>query len=96
VSASATAIFLDTSYVYALVNTRDEWHAAAARWERKLASEARRLVTTEFILIEIADGLAALKFRTHASQIIATLRASALVEVVSASSDLFSAALDLQ
>lgn len=94
-SANPTAIFLDTAYVYALVNTRDEWHAAATTWECNLASDARRLVTTEFILIEIADGLAALKFRTQASQIIATLRASPFVEVVSASSDLFSAALDL-
>lgn len=47
-------VFLDTAYVNALVNTRDQWHEAAVRWERKLAADRRRLVTTEFILVEIA------------------------------------------
>ena len=25
-------IFLDTAYVFALVNTRDQWHKAAVTW----------------------------------------------------------------
>lgn len=67
-SLSLKPVFLDTAYIYALVNTRDQWHQAATLWERKLANDRRRLVTTEFILIEIGDGLAALKFRTQAVQ----------------------------
>jgi hypothetical protein len=35
----------------------------AVRWEARLAAERRRLVTTEFVLMEIADGLAAIRFR---------------------------------
>ena len=66
-------IFLDTAYINALVNTRDQWHDAAAQWERKLATDRRRLVTTEFVLVEIADGLAAIRFRGQAVQVIATL-----------------------
>src|SRR3970040_2448924 len=53
------AIFLDTSYVNAPINTRDQWHPVAVEWERHLASARRKLLTTEFILVEIADGLAA-------------------------------------
>ena len=88
-------IFLDTAYINALVNTRDQWHDAAAQWERKLATDRRRLVTTEFVLVEIADGLAAVRFRGQAIQVIATLQASPLVEIIPASSRLFTAALEL-
>jgi predicted nucleic acid-binding protein len=88
-------IFLDTAYVNALVNTRDQWHDAAVQWQRKLSTEKRRLVTTEFVLVEIADGLAAVRFRGQAVQVIATLQASTLVEIIPASSQLFTAALEL-
>lgn len=88
-------IFLDTSYINALVNTRDSLHEVAVCWERYLASARRRLLTTEFILVEVADGLAAVRFPSHAVRLIATLQASALVEIVPASSQVFSFALDL-
>jgi uncharacterized protein len=90
-----TPIFLDTAYVNALVNTRDQWHDAAVQWERKLSTDKRRLVTTEFVLVEIADGLAAVRFRVQAVQVVATLQASSLVEIIPASSQLFTAALEL-
>lgn len=86
-------IFLDTSYVNALINTRDQWHPVAVEWERHLALSHRKLRTTEFILVEIADGLAAVRFRTQAVRVIETLQASPQVEIVPAS--YFSAALDL-
>jgi uncharacterized protein len=88
-------IFLDTAYVNALVNTRDQWHDAAVQWQRKLSADKRRLVTTEFVLVEIADGLAAVRFRSQAVQVIVTLQASSLVEIIPASSQLFTAALKL-
>ena len=88
-------IFLDTAYVNALVNTRDQWHSAAVQWQRKLSADKRQLVTTEFVLVEIADGLAAVRFRVQAVQVIATLQASPLVEILPASSQLFTAALEL-
>jgi uncharacterized protein len=95
VAPDHTPIFLDTAYVNALVNTRDQWHDAAVQWQRKLSADKRRLVTTEFVLVEIADGLAAVKFRGQAVQVIATLQASSLVEIIPASSQLFTAALEL-
>lgn len=88
-------IFLDTAYVNALVNTRDQWHEAAVGWERKLSSDRRRLVTTEFVLVEIADGLAAIRFRGQAARVIAALQASPLLEITSASRELFMAALEM-
>ena len=65
---SRAPIFLGTAYVNALVNTRDQWHDVAMQWERRLAVDKRRLVTTEFVLVEIADGLAAVRFRAQAVQ----------------------------
>lgn len=95
VARDTAPLFLDTAYVNALVNTRDQWHAVAVRWEARLAADRRRLLTTEFVLIEIADGLAVVKFRAQAARIIEVLRISPLVEVVAASSELFAAALEL-
>lgn len=90
-----SAAFLDTAYVNALGNTRDQWHDAAVRWERQLAAERRPLVTTEFVLVEIADGLASVRFRAHAVQVITLLRDSQSIAIVPASADLFTAALAL-
>lgn len=88
-------VFLDTAYVYALVNMRDQWHEVATTWERRLATEKRRLLTTEFVLLEIADGLAAVRYRIGEVRIISALRASSLVEIVPSTSDLFAEALDV-
>jgi uncharacterized protein len=90
-----TPIFLDTAYIYALVNTRDQWHEKALRWQKKLATERQRLITTELILVEIADGLAAVKFRSQATTILATLQSSTFVTIVPFSSQLLHEALDL-
>ena len=88
-------VFLDTAYLNALVNVRDQWHNAAVQWEERLAVERRRLVTTEFVLVEIADGLAAVRFRVQATHVITTLQASSLVDIIPASSQLFRTALEL-
>jgi predicted nucleic acid-binding protein len=95
VARDHTPVFLDTAYVNALVNTRDQWHAATVQWEQKLAADTQRLVTMQFVLVEIADGLAAVRFRAQATHVIATMQASPLVEIVPASSQLFTAALAL-
>ena len=89
------SVFLDTAYVNALINTRDQWHETAVRWERRLATDRTPLVTTEFVLVEIADGLAAVRFRAQAALVLTALRTSMLVEIIPASSDLFAAGLKL-
>lgn len=95
IQGESQPVFLDTAYVYALINTRDQWHASAALWQSQIADEGRTLLTTELILFEIADGLAAINFRQQAIQAIDSLRASSLVEIVPASTELLNKALDL-
>lgn len=92
---SAAPIFLDTAYANARVNTRDQWHETAIWWEEQLAKNRQRLVTTEFVLTEIADGLAAVRFRSRAVRVIEALQNDSRVDVVPVSSALFVAALDL-
>ena len=91
----ARFVFLDTAYANALINTRDQWHEGAAVWQERLAEEGRRLVSTEFVLVEIADGLAAVNFRKQAAVIINLLKENPYVEIVPLSSGLFAEALEL-
>jgi Predicted nucleic acid-binding protein, contains PIN domain len=91
----AKFVFLDTAYVNALINTRDQWHERAVVWQERLAKERRPLLSTEFILVEIADTLATIRFRKHAIQMINLLKDNPFVEIVPLSSELFEKALEL-
>jgi len=92
---AGNSVFIDTSYVYAIINPRDQWHEKATLWQRKIRSDHRHLLTTEFVFAEIADGLSPVIYRQAASNAIRVLRSSPNVEVVSTSSDLFQQALEL-
>lgn len=91
----AKFVFLDTAYTNALINTRDQWHERAVVWQERLAKEMRPLLSTEFVLVEIADGLATVWFRKHAAQMINLLQENPFVEIVPLSSELFNEALEL-
>jgi len=88
-------VFLDTAYANALINIRDQWHERAVVWQERLAKERRPLLSTEFVLVEIADGLATVQFRKHAVQMINLLQGNPFVEIVPLSSKLFEEALEL-
>ncbi len=60
----------------------------------RLEASRQRLITTEFILVEFADGLAETGFRSQAVGTIETLRASSVAEIVPVD-HLFDAALAL-
>ena len=53
------------------------------------------MLTTQFILTEIADGLSPLKSRQNAANIIHALENSELIEVIPATSELFGKGLNL-
>jgi uncharacterized protein len=92
---SGPPMFIDTAYLFALVNAGDEKHAAAREWEGVLARRRRHLLTTEFVLLELANGLAAVRFRMRAVGIISGLRADPNIEIVSVSPELLQDGLDL-
>lgn len=87
-------IFIDSSYILALISPRDQWHAKAVEWQAGIAAANRPLLTIQFVLAEIADSLAAVKFRRQAAQVIRTLETNDSVEIVPAASELFATSLN--
>jgi len=55
----AAELFVDTSGFYALLAKRDTWHGAADRFVRKAGRDGRRLLTTDYVLVEAANLLKA-------------------------------------
>lgn len=55
-----TALFADTFYFQARVNRYDQHHARVLAWSQ---SHIAPLVTTELVLVELANSLAASRFR---------------------------------
>ncbi|MBF0102205.1 MAG: type II toxin-antitoxin system VapC family toxin [Desulfobacterales bacterium] len=86
------SLFLDTSYILALVNTSDEFHSQAQELAHNINTT---LVTTEAILTEIGNALAKLKWRRLALDILNDLRTDEAVKIISVDSQLFSKALKL-
>jgi uncharacterized protein len=76
------AVFADTFYFLGLLNRADESHgrcAAFARDYREL------IITTSYVLVELADGLAMPRYRTQAARFIQALQVHARVKIVPAS-----------
>jgi hypothetical protein len=89
--SEATA-FLDTVHLLALINPRDAWHARAVEVSQ---GTPNRLVTTEAVLVEVADALCQATHRSLAVQAIDDLRADPDVTCVSVDGSLFERGLDL-
>lgn len=85
-------VFLDTSFVIALVNDRDDYYEKA----QELSPVYMRdyLVTTDAVLLEIGNSLAK-DFRKEAIEIIRILRNSIKTEVIEIDADLFGKGINL-
>jgi predicted nucleic acid-binding protein len=78
-------VFADTVYFAALLNGRDQYHQRA----REFAALVGELVTTEFILVELADGLATSSQRGQFGRTRDALLASPGVTILPADASLF-------
>ena len=87
----AQRIFVDTSFVLALINARDQYHDQAESLSYKF--ENSLLLTTDAVLLEIGNALAK-DFRQEALAVIRVLRSSSRVEVVEIDGRLFEIGLD--
>jgi uncharacterized protein len=72
-------VFADAFALIAWLNPRDVAHAAVASY---LDGFTGRLVTTEWVLMEVADALSAPEARTTAAAFLRAVRADPLFEVV--------------
>lgn len=86
-----TPQFADAFYFLALLNPRDAAHPEALR----RAAEMRPIVTTAWVLTEVADALSAPAHRPLVRRLIDGFRALRTVEVIAADADLFDRGLAL-
>ncbi len=88
-------VFLDTSYVIALLVPQDQHHATAAAVSRRMIEARTQLVTTQAVLVEIGNALAKQRYRAACLQTLRTLQTDPATEIVPLSDDLYGRALDL-
>ncbi len=79
-------IFVDTSFVIALINEKDQYHDQAHALSYKFENSA--LITTDAVLLEIGNALAK-DFREEAAKVIRVLRTARKVEVRGVDGKLF-------
>jgi uncharacterized protein len=82
-------VFVDTVAWIALLNVNDGLHTPAQQVMHNLRRQNARLVTSEFVLIEVADALSAPSVRAHTVAFINGLRQVALLHIIPASPSLF-------
>jgi predicted nucleic acid-binding protein len=87
-----TIAFVDTSYLLALLVRGDAHHGAALAWKARARS---RLVTTEYVLVELVDALSAYRASGVAIRAVHALQGDAHATIVPASAELLDAGLEL-
>ncbi len=84
--------FADAFYFIALLNEIDAHHDAAVQISRTLRA---RLITTKYVLIEVADALAGTQKRRGIESFIKIIRDDPATDIIPGSQKLFDAALSL-
>lgn len=87
-----SVVFADTFYFIALSNPSDGYHAAAVRAAESLTS---RLLTTHYVLIEVADALSAPRFRADVAQFLRQFALDPGTEIIGPDVPLYERGLDL-
>jgi predicted nucleic acid-binding protein len=81
-------VLVDTAAWIALVNTRDELHSRAEQTMAELRRSNVALVTTEFVLLEVANALCTSAWRGKAVRLIDGLRSLANLRIIPADTSL--------
>jgi uncharacterized protein len=79
---TTNAVFVDTAAWIALLNTSDQLHKPAQQVMSRLQNQQTSLVTSEFVLLEVADALSAPYMRPKTVQFINGLRQLAMLEII--------------
>jgi predicted nucleic acid-binding protein len=87
-----SVVFADAFYFVARLNRRDQHHERVVAFSREFRA---RILTTDWVLMEVADALARSESRSRIPEFIRHLRQAGVCEVVPASRELFDRALEL-
>ena len=85
-------VFADAFYFVARLNSRDQHRELVLKFSKGFEAD---IVTSDWVLMEVADALAGSEFRGHIRDFILELQASSDCEIVEASHDLLHRALAL-
>lgn len=88
-------LFVDTSFLIALVNHGDVNHQHALTLQSRLSRQKIQRITSEYVLFELGDGLSRLRFRSVAEKMIDLVRRDKMIEIVSASTTILEQSLYL-
>ena len=86
-------VFADTHFWIALLSQRDAAHAAARRWQT--AAGLREVVTTSWVLVEVANGMSQGMERKACGNLIDYLRSAPGFRIVPATEDILWRGFDL-
>ncbi len=84
-------VFADAFYFVARLNLRDQHHERVLEFSRSFRA---RLLTSDWVLMEVADALAASSCRVRVREFIHRLRGTDAYEIVPASRELLGRALE--
>ena len=79
-------VFVDTAAWVALLNTRDELHESAQKQLEALRLQNAQLITTEFVLVELANTFSAPVWRQKVVRFIDGLRRVPNLQIIPADS----------
>jgi len=85
-------VFADAFYFVARLNRRDQYHEHVLKFSRDFRA---RLLTTDWVRMEVADALAESECRGRMREFIQHLRGAAACEIVPAARESLDRALDL-
>ncbi len=88
-------VFVDTAAWIALINVDDAFHQQAKRVRINLQQQKLKLVTTDFVLLEVADALALPKIRFQTIRFINRLKNLEGLQILPISQSLFDAGWEL-
>ena len=90
-----STIFVDTSAWLALVNKSDVFHRRAKEVRDELVKNKAKFLLTNLIIVEIANCLSRLPFRSAAIQLIESIEASKEIQVVEIDREIYDEAWKL-
>ena len=85
-------VFADALYYVARLNRRDQYHEQVVEFSRNFHAN---LLTTDLVLLEVADALSKSESRPRIHDFMSRLRNSKTTEVIPASRDLMDRGLEL-
>jgi len=85
----SSSVFVDTSAWIALINKSDVFHLKAKTIRDVLVRDDRQCLVTDYVVVEIANSLSRIPWRSSAIQLINSIYASENINVVEIDKDIY-------